>query len=58
MVTEATVLLHDLNSKKTNMLTLSPLGECVGEALSTIPQPETHPSRNPAQVRDISQTQV
>ena len=58
VVTKATALLHDLNSKKANRLTLSPLGEPAGEAPSTIPRPGNHPSRNPTQAWEMPQTLV
>lgn len=51
MVTGATLLLHNFNSKKANMFTLSPLGESVGEALSI-------PQRNPTQGWEMPQTHV
>lgn len=56
MVTEATVLFHTLESKKANMLILSPLAESFGEVLSTIPRLGPHPSRIPTPVWEMPQT--
>lgn len=58
VVTEATVFLQDLRSKKANMFMRSPLGESFGEAPSTIPHRGTLRSRNPAQVRMLPQTHI